>query len=531
MKKKLSLCLLLLIFLIGAVLRLYRLSESPPTLNWDEAAWGYNAYSLMQTAKDEYRVKLPVFTRSFDEYKSALPSYLMVPFIYFFGLTETAVRLPSAILGSVNIILIYFLVKMLFRKDSLALTASSLFAIEPWSVHLSRVYHDANIALLFLLVSFLFYLYGKTRPHLMVLSSMFIGFSWFTYNANKLFVPMFVAFLLASDYKCLTKIPPRFRRVSMGIIGAWCLLFAYFVFKGQMFARAGSTHIFSLWPGWPSNFKEWIFVNPFYQMLWELVGRYMAYFSPTNLFVREPLEPATILAGNSIFHPFEFSPWLVGMYYLVVKLKNKYLLALLCISPIPAALTWNWFQPGRTLTLFLVFSILIAIGMVEFVNVISPKSKFLKMGIYGLVYVFLLTRAIYVFDSTQVQLVHRDTPNWQPGFDLIVPMVMEKEQDFEKVVIDTPHAQPYIFYLFYGQYDPFRYHQELDLEAIGTPRQSFDFGKFVFRDLNWQEDKNLKNTLFIADPEAFADGGLEGFKSETIYDVNSYPIAKLVYKK
>jgi len=530
MNKKLALTVLALIFFVGSMLRLYKLSSSPPTLNWDEAAWGYNAYSLMLTGRDEYRETFPIFTRSFDEYKPALPSYLMIPFINYFGLSESAVRMPSAILGSISIILLYFLVMKLLNKPSYALVASGLFAVEPWAVHMARVYHDANIALFFLLLGFLTYLYGKKRPLFLVLSALLIGFSWFTYNANKLLVPLFVAFLIYKDQKDLKMIPDKYKKLVVGIIGFWLLLFLFFVLKGQMFARAGSTHIFTLWQEWPSGLRELFFTNPLYQLFWEMTGRYLAYFSPTNLFVREPLEPATILVGNSIFHPFEFIPWLFGFFVLIKKLKNKYLMALIFFSPIPAALTWNWFQPGRTLTLFFVFSVVIAIGVVEIVNIFSFKKKLGRSLLYILFVFLLLTRAIYVFDSTQVQLVHRDSPNWQPGFDLIVPRVMAKEQNFETVIIETPHAQPYIFYLFYGNYDPARYQKELDLNAIGTPRQSFDFGKFIFREVNWPEDKDLENTLFVAAPKAFEGGGLEGFSVETIYDVNAYPIAMLVYK-
>lgn len=511
-------------------MRLYRLSSSPPTLNWDEAAWGYNAYSLKETGKDEYGARLPIFTRSFDEYKPALPSYLMIPFISYFGLTENAVRLPSAILGSINIILLYFLVLALFKNQRYALISAFLYAIEPWSVHMARVYHDANTALFFLLVCLLLYLYAKKKSYLIIFSAIFMGFSWFTYNANKLLVPMFLAFLFLYDRKYLKSLSDKHKRISLWIITFWFMIFLYFVIKGQMFARAGSTHIFTLWTGLPINMKFFILDNPIYQMLWQITGRYTAYFSPANLFVRESLEPATVLVGNSIFHPFEFAPWLVGFYLLIKKDRNKYLLALIFLAPIPAALTWNWFQPGRTLTLFTAFSVIIAIGLDELIQKFSFGFRRIQSFFYLVLAVFLVTRAIYVFDSTQVQLVHRDSPNWQPGFDLIVPRVMAMERNFDSVLIDSPHAQPYIFYLFYGKFDPKRYHRELDLDAIGTPRQLFDFGKFNFRDLNWQNDKNLENTLFVASPEAFREGGLEGFKTETIYDVNAYPIAMLVYK-
>src|SRR3989344_3794562 len=103
--------LLFAILLIGGFLRFFNIANSPPSLNWDEAALGYNAYSILHTAKDEYGVTLPLITRSFDDYKSMLPAYAMVISVAVFGLNETGVRLPSAFFSTLSILLIYHLAK------------------------------------------------------------------------------------------------------------------------------------------------------------------------------------------------------------------------------------------------------------------------------------------------------------------------------------------------------------------------------------------------------------------------------------
>src|SRR4030043_18205 len=86
--KKYIIFILFLITVLGGFLRIYNLSYSPPSLNWDEAALGYNAYSVSKTLKDEYKKTLPVFTRSFDEYKSMIPVYMMIPSVSVFGTTD-----------------------------------------------------------------------------------------------------------------------------------------------------------------------------------------------------------------------------------------------------------------------------------------------------------------------------------------------------------------------------------------------------------------------------------------------------------
>ena len=106
-----------IILIIGAYLRLFLLSSVPPSLTWDEASWGYNAYSLGIDGKDEFGKLLPLtHLESFGDYKPPLYAYLAAPFVKLMGLTELAVRLPSAILGIFTIFVTYLLTKKIFFK-------------------------------------------------------------------------------------------------------------------------------------------------------------------------------------------------------------------------------------------------------------------------------------------------------------------------------------------------------------------------------------------------------------------------------
>jgi len=113
--------LLLLIFFLGFVLRFWNLGNIPSGFDADEAAFGYNSYSILKTGADEYGKILPLTLKSFGEYKPALYSYLAIPFVYFFGLTPFAVRLPSAIFGSLTLVLFYFFISNLFKDKKLFL--------------------------------------------------------------------------------------------------------------------------------------------------------------------------------------------------------------------------------------------------------------------------------------------------------------------------------------------------------------------------------------------------------------------------
>ena len=117
MTENLKRFLLLLIILLAGFLRFYNISNIPPSLNWDEAALGYNAYTLGLDGKDEFGKFLPVqYLESFGDFKPVLYSYLAAVPVKIFGLGEFGVRFPSALLGTLTVFLTYFLVKEIFPK-------------------------------------------------------------------------------------------------------------------------------------------------------------------------------------------------------------------------------------------------------------------------------------------------------------------------------------------------------------------------------------------------------------------------------
>src|SRR3989338_489602 len=121
---------LLLILVLAAWLRFYRLTDFPPGLYSDEASYGYNAYSILTTGRDEWGKFLPLTIQSFGDYKPPMTAYLTIPSIAIFGLNEFAVRFPSAVFGTLTVLLIYLLAQEIHRDA--ALLAALLLAISPW---------------------------------------------------------------------------------------------------------------------------------------------------------------------------------------------------------------------------------------------------------------------------------------------------------------------------------------------------------------------------------------------------------------
>src|SRR5690242_10066181 len=91
------------IVLLALILRFYQLGSNPPSLNWDEAAWGYNAYALGIDGRDEFGVLLPYkYIESFGDFKPPLYAYLTILPVKLFGLTEFATRFASAAFGTLT---------------------------------------------------------------------------------------------------------------------------------------------------------------------------------------------------------------------------------------------------------------------------------------------------------------------------------------------------------------------------------------------------------------------------------------------
>ena len=133
------------IFFLALILRLYRLGQIPPSLNWDEASVGWNGFSLATTGSDEYGKRFPLSIRSFNDYKPPIYTYTTIPIIALLGLSELSVRLPSALAGSVSVLLVYFLVRSLLQLDKpvgslkIPLITSLLLAVSPWHLQFSRI--------------------------------------------------------------------------------------------------------------------------------------------------------------------------------------------------------------------------------------------------------------------------------------------------------------------------------------------------------------------------------------------------------
>ena len=284
--------LLILILLLAFILRVPFLDKYPAGLNADEAAVGYNAYSLLQTGRDEHGTSWPLVFRSFDDYKPAGYFYLVLPFVAAFGLNVWAVRLPSALLGVVSVYFIYLLVNKLFPKKShLSSLAALLLAISPWHIHFSRAGWEVNAASTFMVIGLYFLLKSLHNTKYFLPTTIFFVISLYTYHSLRVIIPLVsLAFLLIylPDIK-----KPVIISVIIGLLLLIPLILQFASVEGR--SRFSGVSVFAdSGPYWEAleyrRDHSNIWINRSLHSRFVTYGRrfvenYLSHFSPTFLFI------------------------------------------------------------------------------------------------------------------------------------------------------------------------------------------------------------------------------------------------------
>ena len=182
MKKALICGILALAFL----LRFVSVADFPVGLNADEASFGYDAYSILKTGRDQWGNSFPIVLKSFGDYKSPVYAYLTIPSVALLGLNVFATRLPNVIVGTLAVLAVYLLVfeirnLLKIKNYKLEIIASVLLAINPWSIMMSRGAFEANLITFFLPMGIYFFLKGLKENKFFVWSAIFLGLNLFTY--------------------------------------------------------------------------------------------------------------------------------------------------------------------------------------------------------------------------------------------------------------------------------------------------------------------------------------------------------------
>jgi hypothetical protein len=117
------------------------LSIIPAGFNWDETAYAYNAFTLLNFGTDEFGVRWPLFLESFGDFKPALLSYWLAGVFWLSQPTVAVARLAMLPISLLGLVGVYLLIQR-YRSAWLALAVVLLIGISPWHIHYSRAVMD-----------------------------------------------------------------------------------------------------------------------------------------------------------------------------------------------------------------------------------------------------------------------------------------------------------------------------------------------------------------------------------------------------
>lgn len=542
MKKKLG---IIAIVILAAILRLISLDSYPAGLNSDEAAIGYNAWSLIQTGKDEHGVSWPMVFRSFDDYKPPLYFYLVLPFVKFLGLNIWAVRLPSAILGIASVYVLYLLVKRFFSEDRYRYLPefSALFlAISPWHLQFSRGGWEVNTATFFILISLLFLHKSLSNPKNLFVFGLGAVASLYTYHSARVITPLLIvafAVIYFSEIKSFfskKNLKVTLMAAIFSIILAAPIVLQLLSKSGQ--SRFSGVSIFAdSGPVWQAtNYRTehtsngrltGTIHNRYFAYGLRFVQNYLSHFSPDFLFI-----DGDAIARSRVPEMGETYLCLLPFFalgcFLLLRLDTKgkkFILAWLLIAPLAASLTYQSPHSLRAQNMVIPLSVITAYGLLAF---LAFFKKYLnKIGYFTIVMVILFVQVYSFARYLHMYYVHypKELPfAWQYGFDQIADYTTKNYDQYDHIVISTRYDQPYILIAFFSQYDPAKLQKEL---VMSSPDQygfstGLSFGKYQFEPIDYQKLKDQPNTLIVSADEKVDD-------NRTINTVKS-PLGEILFK-
>jgi 4-amino-4-deoxy-L-arabinose transferase-like glycosyltransferase len=503
---------LILIIFLAAFLRLYRLGDYPP-LNADEAAIGYNAWSLIQTGKDEHGEVWPLHFKSFGDYKPGGYFYIVLPFVKVLGLNEWAVRLPSALMGIATVYLVYLLAKTLWKDEFLGLVWAALLTISPWHIHFSRGGWESNVALFFITLGvYLFFKFKiqnekfkmKNSKLLIVLNLSFV-LALYTYHSARIVIPALVFGLAVFNWRFIWSRKEQLTLpVLVGILLVVPLIISFL--KGGAAARFSGVGLFAdKGPFWRVNEllnqhpkKDFPYIRLLHNkpIIYSLSfgEKYFSHFDGRFLFIDGDEVPRSKVPDMGVMYLFDAFFLSLGVWvWLRGKEKYKYLPFLwLAAAPLASAMTFQAPSALRALPMVVPLTFFVAYGIKILIN--SKQSLNSKFKILSFIFllVFYLWGVGYWWNQYFIHYLKRYPSAW-PDFRPVAHWLKENQDKYEKICLEGNFDQPYILTLFYLRYPPHKVQKEIKL----TPPDKFGFstvehfGKYYFGDCQRLKDVKI----------------------------------------
>lgn len=489
----LSTKLLLFLISIAIIARFIGLDYIPPHLSNDEIGAAYDAYSVSKTLRDGHNQFLPISFLSHGIYRSPLAVYITLPSIMIFGNNDFSVRLPSAILASLTIILLGLLVLELTGNKRLALITSLMLSISPWHFAASHWTMQSNYAIFFVVLGIYLFFYGIKRGNdwATLASYASFAFSLYSYYTQWGLTPLIIFALLFLYRKVTLKNKIYYIGVLLFIL---LLLPLAFDFLSHLDSSRATTELINkeLPIGEESKFNIFQKGQILLKASLDKYSRYTSlgytFFYGSNLLPKEnPYQVGFFLTPLIIM-------FILGLFKLkkVFKQHAHFIYFWLFASPLVPALSVGDLNNLRSLPIVLPYSVVIGAGTLYMLEYLNKKIILKILAIVTLIS-FLYFLLIYIFHFP-VQTAE----SFQYGYKQMALYIKDHYAEYEKIIIDPRFGSkdfyfsgvPNAYIPFYTYIDPKKVRNATFL-PLGIA-----FDKYEFRDINWDKEKVQKKYLY-----------------------------------
>ena len=389
-------------------------------------------------------------------------------------------------------------------------------ALMPWHIHFSRGAWETNIFATLLLFSLYFLLVFIRSGKFLTYSIILALLTFITYQAAKLFTPLVLLLpILLNWSESRDQFKAFFASKKNKAIVAFALAFLIYFSISTMTGEAGNRlkrlSIFGYRPGISQEQKVIDNNNPLAlglfhngpQLTTRLVAsRYLKHLSPTVLFYEgtDVVERGHI-PGMGMLLPFDIIWFALGTIFLLKSrnLKSSLLVAgLLLLSPLPGSLTLSEYSTVRAFFLTIPLAIFCGLGVYQ--GLMKLKLLFVFTSITTIIFF------IYFLDLLFVHANFAYAKEYIYGFREAVQYVNRYPEN--KAVITDVFGQPYIFYLFYSQFDPATYQKINEFQSGGYDVGKVSrVGRVEFHQSGLSEVETQSGTIFVGTignfPESF----------------------------
>lgn len=482
---------LIIIFFIALLLRIYHLGSLPKTFYVEELTNTYVGKFILLHGRDITGHPWPIlYFDKFGDYPPVLPLYLSGASSLMFGTNEFAGRLPVAIIGALLVIAVYKLSFLIFGNGKVSIFTSFITVILPWHVVLSRTTAEGVVGLTAYAFGILWVLRGiKERNTGLILKSFLVFLlCYFLYPALRILIPLTMLPLPLFFYKTDKKL------TKLLIIGflLFTLLTGYItttkwgkarfeqtsLFKSPEIAKSVAlrNQILSNGLGAGHVVRARIFHNKITGYTREFLNQYFSYFSTKFLFLEggggqyryyNVPDQGLLFVALLPFFLFAFAGYLGPR-----KSFFTYILYLLVITPIPAALTVD-FTPHAHRSIFMILPLVLIAGSGFYAlmqaRLPDGQGSALKRLILVVSLGFLILEFIYFWNQYAWQSNSFQSTLRNDGDKEVAIYMREERTKYDRVYAPVYERLPF-YYLFYTKNFSReligKFHDELQLDAV-----------------------------------------------------------------